>query len=644
MSSASLSGTYSGPVIFNNAGDSFSGNGGGLTGVNATSLNGVNASNFWKTTGNGGTAAAINFVGTTDAQPLELHVDGQRALRLEPDTNGSGAPNVIGGSPANLMDAGGVIGGFIGGGGAMNYNGFASTNRVSAYFGSVVGGYGNWIQSYGNGAFIGGGYFNTVQSGAGLSVVAGGQSNNIEPNATGSVIGGGEGNTIYSNAVISVIAGGTANSIHYDPNLGGQGSTISGGEFNVTIGNGATIGGGFENQASQVVATVGGGDNNAASAYSATVAGGLDNAASGPGAFIGGGGSDGSTVVIGHTASGTFSTIGGGFVQTALADYSAILGGANNVIQSTASDSFIGAGSANTNAGPYSGIVEGYENIIAAAQGYGFVGGGFNNQLAGTNRATYDGLNTGQGNFIGAGAGNMIQLSSVGDSISGGLNNTIQTNVAFSAIDGGLQNTIAPNVTNSTILGGAYNYVAANNSVAAGQSAQAVQPNSLVWCDGSTLTGSFTTNSVTFRASGGYRLYTSSGSAGAALGSGATSWSVLSDRNAKKNIAAVDAKAVLDKLARVPIDQWNYKWEKDGDVPNIGPMAQDFKEAFYPGRDDKCITTLEFDGVELAAIQGLNQKLNEKDVEIRQLKEQNDSLAARLNGLEAAVQRLATQK
>ena len=37
-----------------------------------------------------------------------------------------------------------------------------------------------------------------------------------------------------------------------------------------------------------------------------------------------------------------------------------------------------------------------------------------------------------------------------------------------------------------------------------------------------------------------------------------------------------------------------------------GAMAQDFKAAFYPGRDDKSISTLEFDGVELAAIQGLN--------------------------------------
>jgi hypothetical protein len=94
-----------------------------------------------------------------------------------------------------------------------------------------------------------------------------------------------------------------------------------------------------------------------------------------------------------------------------------------------------------------------------------------------------------------------------------------------------------------------------------------------------------------------------------------------SDRNAKKNFQTVDTVAVLEKLAAIPIERWNYKWEKDGDVPHLGPMAQDFKGAFYPGRDDKTISSLEFDGVALAAVQGLNRKLEEKDAEIQALKQ-----------------------
>jgi hypothetical protein len=96
---------------------------------------------------------------------------------------------------------------------------------------------------------------------------------------------------------------------------------------------------------------------------------------------------------------------------------------------------------------------------------------------------------------------------------------------------------------------------------------------------------------------------------------------MISDRNAKKNFQAVDTVAVLEKLAAIPIERWNYQWEKDSDVPHLGPMAQDFKGAFYPGRDDKTISMLEFDGVALAALQGLNRKLVEKDVEIQALKQ-----------------------
>ena len=59
-------------------------------------------------------------------------------------------------------------------------------------------------------------------------------------------------------------------------------------------------------------------------------------------------------------------------------------------------------------------------------------------------------------------------------------------------------------------------------------------------------------------------------------------------------------------------------------------MAQDFKHAFYPGRDDKSISTLEFDGVELAAIEGLKEKL----------KEEAKAKDARIGDLEQRLERL----
>jgi hypothetical protein len=178
-------------------------------------------------------------------------------------------------------------------------------------------------------------------------------------------------------------------------------------------------------------------------------------------------------------------------------------------------------------------------------------------------------------------------------------------------------------------------------SFAAGYDAQATNTGAFVWADSSapTSVGSGSPSSVTFRASGGYRLFSNPTlTAGVSLASNATSWATISDKNAKKNFTSVNSLEILEKLAAIPVEKWNYKWEADDSTPNIGPMAQDFVQAFYPGRDDKHITTLEFDGVELAAIQGLNQKLSDelqhKEKEIGELKTENESLEQRLERLE----------
>jgi len=176
------------------------------------------------------------------------------------------------------------------------------------------------------------------------------------------------------------------------------------------------------------------------------------------------------------------------------------------------------------------------------------------------------------------------------------------------------------------VAGGIGNTASSPSRFAAGSDAQAQNDGAFVWGDDSTVSriASTNNNSVTMRAPGGFQFYTSSsGRAGAGvyIPPGGNSWISVSDRNAKKGFAPVDCEGVLDKLARIPIEQGHYKWEADNGTPNIGPMAQDFKAAFYPGRDDTGISTMEFDGVELAAIEGLNRKLNEKGAEIQELKQ-----------------------
>jgi len=115
----------------------------------------------------------------------------------------------------------------------------------------------------------------------------------------------------------------------------------------------------------------------------------------------------------------------------------------------------------------------------------------------------------------------------------------------------------------------------------------------------------------------------------------------VSDRNAKQNFRPINVGEVLEKIAKLPLSTWNYK--SDPQTPHLGPVSQDFYAAFGLGSDDRSICIVDEGGISLAAIQGLNQKLEEKlkkkDSEIAQLKAKAariDSLEERLNKLERA--------
>jgi len=83
----------------------------------------------------------------------------------------------------------------------------------------------------------------------------------------------------------------------------------------------------------------------------------------------------------------------------------------------------------------------------------------------------------------------------------------------------------------------------------------------------------------------------------------------------------VDARSVLERVAALPIQTWNYTNDPPS-VRHLGPMAQDFHAAFaLNGEDDKHIADVDEGGVALAAIKALNQKVEERDTEIRQLKQ-----------------------
>ncbi|HDR7779314.1 TPA: tail fiber domain-containing protein [Bacillus tropicus] len=110
---------------------------------------------------------------------------------------------------------------------------------------------------------------------------------------------------------------------------------------------------------------------------------------------------------------------------------------------------------------------------------------------------------------------------------------------------------------------------------------------------------------------------------------------ITSDKNEKENFLNVNTHEILNKLANMPIQSWNYKTDSDN-IRHIGPTAQDFQIAFgLNGDNDTHISSIDLQGIALAAIQGLNKKNEELKVENAQLHVSLANLEARLSKLES---------
>jgi trimeric autotransporter adhesin len=351
---------------------------------------------------------------------------------------------------------------------------------------------------------------------------------------------------------------------------------------------GATIAGGGEysypNLVTDYFATVGGGSGNQAgdqdvlqnldSASYATVAGGSENVAGGP-----------------------FAAVGGGRLNEARGDEATVAGGEGNSAQGRRSA--VDGGEGNT--------ASGNESFVASGVG-NFAGG--------------------DSSFV---SGNRNTASGAASVVDGGGTNTA-SGIA-SAIGGGIQNTAYG--TDSAVPGGFQNVAGGNYSLAAGTQAKATQDGSFVWGDRTfTDLTSPAVNTFSVRATGGIWLGTTSSpsipagrflntSTGGYLSS-AGAWTNASDRALKHDFRPVDRRALLRRLARIPVESWSYKAE-DARVRHIGPTAQDFSSAFGLGLDDKHIATIDEGGVALAAIQGLYR--------------QNRALQARVAKLERIIAR-----
>jgi hypothetical protein len=400
----------------------------------------------WSLTGNMSTTAGVNFLGTTDDEPLQLHVNGNRVLRLEPNAT---SPNILGGYSGNSVGTG-FFGATIGGGGRD-----LAINEISNNFSTIAGGAGNTASGY------------------------------------AASIGGGEGNWAdgnYSNA-----SGGSGNT------TSGTYATLGGGQSNIITGTHATIAGGGYNQAFTAFSAIGGGYSNVVSSTYATVSGGFENQATGAYASLGGGSY--------NNASASYSTIAGGGPSDpgnpstsnnqVFDEYGTISGGGGN----TAGDGDDG----NPTTQPFSTVGGGENN--RAENGYATISGGNGNLASGYACSIGGGVSNGaSANYatVAGGTGNLAagQYTSIG----GGRNNSASSN--YATVGGGYNNVVAANI--GTIPGGVNNYVGGNYSLAAGMQASAEHAGTFVWSDSSGSFASTAPDQFLIDASGGVGIGTNS--------------------------------------------------------------------------------------------------------------------------------------
>ncbi len=292
---------------------------------------------------------------------------------------------------------------------------------------------------------------------------------------------------------------------------------------------------------------------------------------------VGGGANNQAGNDAGTVADRTLATVGGGGGNTASGSRATVAGGEGNI--ASALRSTVGGGLANLANGLRATVAGGQSNIASGADTT--VGGGRNNTASGSNAT-----------------------------VGGGVNNTAIGSQA--AIGGGDSNT-ASGIA-ATVPSGQDNTAAGNNSLAAGVRAEANHDGAFVWADSNVFNfASTAVNEFSVRSTGGARFISAidgSGNptAGVTLASGGGSWASLSDEASKTAITPVSGREVLRKLASVPISEWSYRAQGPS-IRHIGPMAQDLNRAFGVGEDPRRITSIDADGISLAAIKGLNEKV-----------------------------------
>ncbi|MGH2722702.1 MAG: hypothetical protein ACRDI0_00275 [Actinomycetota bacterium] len=79
----------------------------------------------------------------------------------------------------------------------------------------------------------------------------------------------------------------------------------------------------------------------------------------------------------------------------------------------------------------------------------------------------------------------------------------------------------------------------------------------------------------------------------------------------------MEPQTILEGVASLPVTTWSYEGQEG--VRHIGPVAEDFYDRFAVGESPRHLASLDTGGVALAAIQGLNQKVQQQQARIAEL-------------------------
>ncbi len=381
---------------------------------------------------------------------------------------------------------------------------------------------------------------------------------------TNNIIAGSYANGVIAPARGATIAGGGA--------FSGADPTYTVGGSNRVDDHYGTIGGGFDNQAGST-------NTSATDGAFATVGGGRQNMASGRYSVIGGGEN--------NEASNFYSTVAGGEGNIALGNQSTVSGGSDN--QATGFVSTVSGGSDNCAGGDYS--------WVGGQSAKTRVGNGTDD---GTCAPSSGDSNGDEGSFVWA------DRSPGPDFVS------TQPNQFIVRAENGVGiNTATTGATELAIQALDDSASITLRSLSGRQTAFVTNDASGILSLVTDPTGSFDRIQV-FGGGGGLARLTNGGT-----------WTNASSRSYKENFTAVNGVDVLRRLVALPIMTWDYIGSAEG--LHMGPVAEDFKASFGLAGDGKSISTVDADGIALAAIQGLNAKLESE----------NAALRARLDALEA---------